>query len=73
MDPTKEYNFKTKMTSVVRKPFPYVPSVKEIAYQNFISKITDPVTNTFYPPRTEDGSPIIQTHGPNARYVVINN
>jgi hypothetical protein len=71
MKPAKEFNSKTNKTSIVRRPYPYIPSVKEKVYNAFITKVVDPTTNQYNPPLDESGYPIkMPDNGPNCRYIV---
>ena len=59
------------MTTMIKKPFSYIPGVAERVWNKFIADVVNPTNNTFYLPRSEDGSPIaMPDNGPNCRHIV---
>jgi hypothetical protein len=70
----KVRNLESGQSRVLKRPsWPRLKSVEQRVYENFFSRICDPITETFYPERDMTGNVIEPSDGGSrARYIIHN-
>jgi len=59
-----------KTTTQEKISWPRIKPLSQIVYENFITKITNPLTGEFYSERDTNGNQVKSNGGPTAKYVV---